>query len=664
LPSFFRSRSFSALRRFLFPNPDPFFFFFFIFFNRFEFIEIFRSLELQKQRFFCFFRNNSSFELEKGEGNQGFFFGDFWCDMATKTRSEKQALKNLKVDPSSKLSDANLDSSKDWSPSEATSCISSGDLTGSVKESELDHEYLVSDQGLYYPPGSYYGYYYPGYEGSVGEVDDQGYVLSNDGLEIQYPAMQGDNGSLVYYMPGYQPGYVPYNPYIPTGTIGIDGQYMSQQSYMLGSMSPQSISPGYYPNPLSYGSETMQSYIWDPSFQVGDVSQGNGYGAFPAVGTKPSVPSRTITPKSTPSKSSKYPEMKVPSALDVSSGPGILNELKPANKAAAVLSKSYFPLTKYQCSNQTKGGLLYPNNSANFKANIRGWGPEKLKTRGKANGVGDFDMLNEQNRGPRTNSTKNNVVSGVDPAVSLVTEGTDNKNSSTTVIRRDEYNLPDFSTKYDRALFFVIKSYSEDDIHKSIKYNVWASTPNGNKRLDSAYQDAQEKMGQKGSKCPVFLFFSVNASGQFCGVAEMIGRVDFNKNMDFWQQDKWNGFFPVKWHIIKDVPNPHFRHIILENNDNKPVTNSRDTQEVKFPQGLEMLNVFKNYLFKTSILDDFAFYESRQKVMQDKRIRTQMPRLAQFQKVDEVAQVVIKPRSVDLEDTKNSELLIGDKAKE
>jgi hypothetical protein len=72
----------------------------------------------------------------------------------------------------------------------------------------------------------------------------------------------------------------------------------------------------------------------------------------------------------------------------------------------------------------------------------------------------------------------------------------------------------------------------------------------------------------------------VNASGQFCGVAEMIGTVDFNKDMDFWQQDKWSGSFPVKWHIIKDVPNANFRHIVLENNDNKPVTNSRDTQEV------------------------------------------------------------------------------------
>lgn len=69
-------------------------------------------------------------------------------------------------------------------------------------------------------------------------------------------------------------------------------------------------------------------------------------------------------------------------------------------------------------------------------------------------------------------------------------------------------------------------------------------------------------------------------SGQFCGVAEMIGPVDFNMDMDFWQQDKWSGSFPVKWHIIKDVPNTSLRHIILENNENKPVTNSRDTQEV------------------------------------------------------------------------------------
>lgn len=60
----------------------------------------------------------------------------------------------------------------------------------------------------------------------------------------------------------------------------------------------------------------------------------------------------------------------------------------------------------------------------------------------------------------------------------------------------------------------------------------------------------------------------------------MIGPVDFNKSLEYWQQDKWNGCFPLKWHIVKDVPNNVLRHIILLNNENKPVTNSRDTQEV------------------------------------------------------------------------------------
>lgn len=47
--------------------------------------------------------------------------------------------------------------------------------------------------------------------------------------------------------------------------------------------------------------------------------------------------------------------------------------------------------------------------------------------------------------------------------------------------------------------------------------------------------------------------------------------------------------------------------------------------QVRFPQGTEMLNIFKNYASKTSILDDFEFYESRQKVMQEKRIRSLVP---------------------------------------
>ena len=71
----------------------------------------------------------------------------------------------------------------------------------------------------------------------------------------------------------------------------------------------------------------------------------------------------------------------------------------------------------------------------------------------------------------------------------------------------------------------------------------------------------------------------VNGSSNFCGVAEMVGPVDYQNDMDFWCKDKWTGSFSVKWHIIKNVRNYTFRSILLQNNESKCVTSSRDTQE-------------------------------------------------------------------------------------
>ena len=161
-------------------------------------------------------------------------------------------------------------------------------------------------------------------------------------------------------------------------------------------------------------------------------------------------------------------------------------------------------------ANQGKGGVFYPNGPMSVKESGRNWvGVEKVRARTKLHGLGDFD-LNEQNRGPRTNSNKNSLDSGANLVESPDAGKTDDNSMLIGTVRRDMYNLADFTTNYDHALFFVIKSYSEDDIHKSIKYNVWSSTPNGNRRLDNAFQLAQEKMAEKGSKCPVFLFFSVS----------------------------------------------------------------------------------------------------------------------------------------------------------
>ena len=84
------------------------------------------------------------------------------------------------------------------------------------------------------------------------------------------------------------------------------------------------------------------------------------------------------------------------------------------------------------------------------------------------------------------------------------------------------------------------------------------------------------------------LFYSVNGSGHFCGMAQMLGHVDYDRSSSVWLQDKWKGQFEVKWIYVKDVPNSQLRHIRLENNENKPVTNSRDTQEILGDKGKQV----------------------------------------------------------------------------
>lgn len=108
------------------------------------------------------------------------------------------------------------------------------------------------------------------------------------------------------------------------------------------------------------------------------------------------------------------------------------------------------------------------------------------------------------------------------------------------------------------------------------------------------------------------MLFSVNGSGHFCGVAEMKSPVDYGTSAGVWSQDKWKGKFDVKWIFVKDVPNNQLRHIRLENNDNKPVTNSRDTQEVPLEKAKQVLKIIATYKHTTSIFDDFSHYEKRQ----------------------------------------------------
>jgi hypothetical protein len=178
-------------------------------------------------------------------------------------------------------------------------------------------------------------------------------------------------------------------------------------------------------------------------------------------------------------------------------------------------------------------------------------------------------------------------------------------------------NLIDINTKnaslYEKvdsnSKFFVIKSFSEEDVHKSIKYGVWSSSKNGNLTLTNAFQMTKEKNGF------VYLFFSCNGSGRYAGVARMKTPCDETKTFEFWTQDgKWPGLFDVEWVFIKDVPFKEFKNIIITMKDGeiKPISNARDTQEIPFEQAKIMLEKISKYQNSNTILEHFEFYDMRQ----------------------------------------------------
>jgi len=157
--------------------------------------------------------------------------------------------------------------------------------------------------------------------------------------------------------------------------------------------------------------------------------------------------------------------------------------------------------------------------------------------------------------------------------------------------------------------FFVIKSFSEEDVHKSIKYNVWSSSKNGNLTLSNAFNITKEKNGS------VYLFFSCNGSGRYAGIARMKTPCDENKSFELWTQDgKWPGLFDVEWLFIKDVPFKEFKNVIITMKDGeiKPISNARDTQEIPFEQAKIMIQKIAEYQNSNTILEHFEFYDMRQ----------------------------------------------------
>ncbi|TPX71531.1 hypothetical protein SpCBS45565_g01006 [Spizellomyces sp. 'palustris'] len=179
-----------------------------------------------------------------------------------------------------------------------------------------------------------------------------------------------------------------------------------------------------------------------------------------------------------------------------------------------------------------------------------------------------------------------------------------------SVIPLPKKNDSPTKAKPDAARYFVIKSSSPYNVQASLRYNIWSSTDLGNRRLDTAFRASPR------TRPLVYLFFSVASSGRFCGVARMTSSVDWNASTDVWEHpQKWKGVFNLEWLLVKDVPNQVFRHLRVPANENKPVPNSRDTQELTSTVGQEVLKLFAIYPSDRCVLDDAVEPPGTQKTL-------------------------------------------------
>lgn len=479
------------------------------------------------------------------------------------------------------------------------------------------------------------GYYFGGYENGSGNWDEHSNYVNANNLHVMPPAMYNENSS-IFIHPGYgfdsQMAYGQFSPLpSPMSPIMIDGQLFPPHQM---SVAPQYYAPSVSPGPphvasslptsqselLSSGSNNQENFV-DNSFlgpgsgyylpfgsYGGDLTGNSGLGLY-------NFPGEFGSSEPLPSSSSSIDSSRFMSPLNSGTAyPQPIGILGSYEQNVAQAPFQGFGLTSSSSSRRLPHVSSYQSSvGSGFNRNrfANDNGGRRERDQGTAHISADaLAISSDRNRGPRSSKPKNKSSTEGGSIGTIDIE-------STSGFQIHQVNSLDFITDYEHAKFFVIKSFNEDNIHKSIKYNVWASTPLGNRKLDAAYRESKEIEGV----CPVFLFFSVNASGQFCGVAEMVGHVDFDKDADYWQQDRWSGQFPVKWHMIKDVPNSRFRHIVLENNDNKPVTHSRDAQEVKLEQGIEMLKIFKNHDADTSLVDDFTFYDEREKALLERKAK-------------------------------------------
>ncbi|KAJ3065166.1 3'-5' RNA helicase ythdc2 [Podochytrium sp. JEL0797] len=153
-----------------------------------------------------------------------------------------------------------------------------------------------------------------------------------------------------------------------------------------------------------------------------------------------------------------------------------------------------------------------------------------------------------------------------------------------------------------QARFFIIKSFTQNDIAIAQTHGIWSTTLRNEGRLNDAFGSCEN----------VFLIFSVNGSGGFTGVARMQafagnglgskgagGAGDAATDIE---KDGvkvivageslrllWDSPFPIKWLVRQFVPFRATDHLCNPWNEGKPVRIARDGTEIEPSVGYALM---------------------------------------------------------------------------
>lgn len=160
-------------------------------------------------------------------------------------------------------------------------------------------------------------------------------------------------------------------------------------------------------------------------------------------------------------------------------------------------------------------------------------------------------------------------------------------------------------SKYQNAIFLVMRSSNYDDIHKAMKYGIWTSTHDHNVEISEIYKQQKKNNGK------VVLFFRVAAENVLCGVAELTSDYLEEQQFNFWwNKTQWKGIFNIRWIYVKNVDlNP-----IAPFEYDKRLYELTDGSKLSRDNGIFLLELFDQHEFRYefSIFKFFQLFDQRE----------------------------------------------------